>query len=167
MTTTPKRCRSGQRCQPVTLKEALDCLAHHGALTVRELAERLGHISERTLGKQLSLHDDKNYPTLRQVIPLTLASESDALVAYLAEAVGGVFVRVPTGLASGDTAAVARIVREFGELLEAVAQSTADGRVTSDELARVEQEWRDVVTAGSTYVEQLRQVVTPAIRRTA
>lgn len=131
MTTTPKRCRSGQRCQPVTLKEALDCLGHHGALTVRELAERLGHISEGTLGKQLSLYDEDNYPTLRQVVPLTLASKNDAVIGLLARQCGGVFVRVDAAGVDGEQ--LGRTVCEFGEMLQSHAAACADGTVTAEE----------------------------------
>lgn len=145
MTTTPKRCRSGERCQPATLKEALDCLGHHGALTVKELAERLGHITESTLGKQLSLYDEDNYPTLRQVVPLTLASRSDAVIDYLARAVGGVFFRPPVG--GEDEAQLGRTVREFGEMLQCHGATLADGRVTADEAERFAREADDVIAA--------------------
>lgn len=158
-TTTRTRCRAGAPCQPASLKEALDCLGHHGGLTVAQLAERLGHISEGTLGKQLSQYDEDNYPTLRHLIPLTLASGSDALVRYLAEACGGVFFRVPTVNAALDVSAIAAIVREFGELLEEVSRATADGRVTGEEVDRVRHEANDVMTAIAGYVERLRAQV--------
>lgn len=134
MTTSRKRCRSGHPCTPTTLKEALDCLGHHGALAVRELAERLGHVSEGTLGKQLSQYDEDNYPPLRQVVPLTLASQNDALLVYLSRAVGGVFVRVEGTVVQGaDAAQLSRAVREFGELLECHGAACADGVVTEAE----------------------------------
>lgn len=161
-TTTRTRCRAGARCQPASLKEALDCLGHHGDLTVAQLAERLGHISEGTLGKQLSQYDEDNYPTLRHVIPLTRASGSDALIRYLAEACGGVFFRVPSVSAALDVSAIATIVREFGELLEEVSRATADGRVTDDELTRVRREANDVITAIAAYVERLHTQVSEA-----
>ena len=172
MTTSRKICQSGHPCTPATLKEALDCLGHHGALTVRQLAERLGHISEGTLGKQLSQYDEDNYPPIRQVVPLTLASENDALITHLARAVGGVFVRVPTAAGTVESQAFARMVKEFGELLAAVAEAWADdGHVTPDELDRVEREWLDVATAGAAYVEQLRLAVStttaPTLRKSA
>ncbi len=145
MTNTPKRCRSGERCTPTSLKEALDCLGHHGALTVRELAEQLGNVSEGTLGKQLSLYDEDNYPPLRQVVPLTLASKSDAVVAYLARAVGGVFLRPEAGGVDGEQ--LGRTVREFGEMLQCHGTACADGMVTTEEADRFDREADEAIAA--------------------
>jgi len=144
MTTSRKLCRSGHPCTPATLKEALDCLGHHGALPVHLLAERLGHVSEGTLGKQLSRYDEDNFPPLRQVVPLTLASQSDALIAYLSRAVGGVFVRVE---GSGDGAQLGRTVREFGELLECHAAVMVDGLVSEAEFAAFAREADEAIAA--------------------
>jgi hypothetical protein len=157
MTSTRKQCRTGEAaCRPSTLKEALDCLAHHSDRTVAQMAEAIGHTTAGTLGKQLSLHDEDNYPPVRLVVPLTLVSKNDAVVRYLAEAVGGRFVRESIDASPVDGAGVARMLREFGELLEAVSAAMADGRVTDDEVARVDREWDDVARVAAAVRVQLR-----------
>jgi hypothetical protein len=159
MTTSRKLCRSGQSCTPRTLKEALDCLGHHGALTVRELAEQLGHVSEGTLGKQLSLYDDDNYPPLRHVVPLTLASRSDAVIDYLARAVGGLFVRVAGAGLDGQLLGTS--VREFGEMLECHAVLLADGVVTEAEAETFAREADQAMAA----IEILKQTIRARVPR--
>lgn len=141
MTTSRKLCRSGHPCTPDSIKQALDCIGHHGALTVKTLAERLGHVSEGTLGKQLSQYDDDNYPPLRQVVPLTLAAENDALITYLARACGGVFVRVDAGAGHGvDAEQLGKAVREFADVLQCHASACADGLVTAQEATTFDRE---------------------------
>lgn len=155
-TTTRKLClRGSAHCRPDSVKEALDCVGHHSDQPIAVIAERVGRVVG-TLAKECSLYDDEHVPPLRLVVPLTLASGNDALIRYLAEACGGVFVRVPVGAGVGDVAAVAAIVQEFGEFLGEVARTTVDGRVTADELARVDHEAHDVMTAMAALVERLR-----------
>lgn len=162
-TTTRKRCLRGhEHCRPDSIKEALDCLGHHSDQPLAVIAERVGRVVG-TLAKECSLYDDEHVPPLRLVVPLTRASGNDALMRYLAEACGGLFIRVPEATAAGDVAALASIVREFGELLEEVSHATADGRVTADELARVRHEAHDVMTVIAAYLERLgSQVATDA-----
>jgi hypothetical protein len=141
MTTSRKLCRSGQPCTPETMKEALDCLAHHGALPVKGLAERIGHVSEGTLGKQLSKYDEDNYPPLRQVVPLTVAAENDALITYLARACGGVFVRLHASAGHDvDAEHIGKALREFADVLQCHASASADGVVTADEANTLDRE---------------------------
>ena len=157
MTSTRKQCRSGEvPCRPDSLKQALDCLAHHSDRTVAQMAEAIGHTTAGTLGKQLSQYDDDNYPPMRLVVPLTLASGNDAVVRYFAEAVGGRFVRESADGAPVDGAGIARMLREFSELLEAVSAAMADGRVTDDEVARVDREWDDLARVSASVRVQLR-----------
>lgn len=167
MTTSRKRCRSGHPCTPTTIKEALDCLGHHGALTVADLAERLGHVTAGTLGKQLSQYDEDNYPPLRQVVPLTLASQNDALIGLLARLCGGVFVRVDAGGVDGEQ--LGRTVREFGEMLECHAAACADGAVTREEADEFDREADEAMAAIAALKLRVRARVpiSPAPRRIA
>lgn len=157
-TTTRKRCLRGQEhCRPESIKEALDCVGHHSAQPLPVIAERIGRVVN-TLAKECSLYDDEHTPPLRLVVPLTLASGNDALIRHLAEACGGVFFRVPAQAeVSANATAIARIVREFGQLLEEVACATADGVVTLTELTRVRHEANDVMAAIASYLERLAQ----------
>jgi hypothetical protein len=131
--TSRKLCRSGARCEPVSLKEACDCVGHHSNRPLREIAERIGR-TESTLGKECSLYDEEHCLPLRLVVPLTIAADNDALISYLAQAVGGVFVRLHADVGRGlDQEHVAHAVAAFGELLQRYGSSLADGTITTDE----------------------------------
>lgn len=145
--TTRKLCRSGQHCQPVDLKEALDCLGHHSDRPLREIAERVGR-TESTLGKECSRYDEEHYPTIRMVVPLTLASENDALVTYLARAVGGIFVRIESAIGRGvDQEHAAHAVATFGTLLQEFGAALGDGTITDDEADAIQHAGDDAITA--------------------
>lgn len=144
---TRKLCRSGRPCQPADLKEALDCLGHHSDRPLREVAERVGR-SESTLGKECSRYDEDHYPPLRMVVPLTLASENDALITYLARAVGGVFVRIESVVGPGvDQEHAARAVATFGALLQQFGAALADGTITDQEADAIQYAGDDAITA--------------------
>jgi len=161
--TTRKLCRSGaQHCEPVNVKEALDCVGHHSARPLREIAERIGR-TESTLGKECSRYDDEHHPPLRLVVPLTIASENDALITYLARAVGGVFVRIEHEIGRGlEQERVARLVAQFGELLHRSGDAMADDTITTDEADQVEHAGNDVVTAVAAFCLHMRSRVKPA-----
>jgi hypothetical protein len=168
MTTSRKLCRSGAHCQPATLKEALDCLGHHSDITVRQMADRLGHVTEGTLGKQLSLYDDDNYPPLRNLVPLMNAASNDALIEYLARSVGGVFFRPMVSGADGEQ--LGRTVREFGELLQCHGITLADGRVTEAEAEEFDRQADDVIAAVAQLKLRVRERAASdaaGVRRTA
>lgn len=161
-TTTRKRCLRGhEHCQPASIKEALDCVGHHSAQPLSVIAARVGR-SESTLGKECSTWDDEHMPPLRLVVPLTIASSNDALIRFLAEACGGVFFRPLEPVSLRDVASIASVVREFGELLEAAAQATADGCVSVAERARVQHEANDTIAAIVAYMDLLGRQVQPS-----
>jgi hypothetical protein len=166
--TTRKLCRSGARCEPVNIKEALDCVGHHSARPLREIAERIGR-TENTLGKECSLYDDEHLPPLRLVVPLTLASENDALITYLSRAVGGVFLRIEPTIGRGlDAEQVAQLCRVFGELLHRSGEALEDGTITQEEADAVQHAGDDVMTAIATWSVRLRsRVALTAVRRPA
>jgi hypothetical protein len=136
--TTRKLCRSGAHCEPVSLKEACDCVGHHSDRPLREIAERIGR-TESQLGKECSLYDEEHCLPLRLVVPLTLAAENDALITYLAQAVGGVFVRIHAAHGRGvDQEHAAQVVTAFGELLTRYGAALADGTITVREAEQIE-----------------------------
>ena len=70
------------------------------------------------------------------------------IVNALAATVGGVVVLLPDSDAmDGDTfAALAQTAREFGEFITSVAEAAADGKVTANELKRVDKELGDMIS---------------------
>jgi hypothetical protein len=167
--TTRKLCRSGaQPCEPVNIKEALDCVGHHSARPLREIAERIGR-TENTLGKECSRYDEEHFPPLRLVVPLTIASENDALITYLARAVGGVFLRIEYEIGRGlDQERVAHAVALFGELLHRSGDALEDGTITQEEADEVQHAGDDVITAIASWSCYLRsRVAFTSVRRPA
>lgn len=168
--TTRKLCRSGaHHCEPVNVKEALDCLGHHSARPLREIAERIGR-TESTLGKECSPYDDEHYPPMRLIVPLTIASENDALITYLARAVGGVFVRIEHEIGRGlDQEHASRAVSLFGELLHRFGDALADGTITEQEADAIQHAGDDAITAiaSLSFYARSQVTLTTVIRRPA
>jgi hypothetical protein len=138
MTTSPKACRTGQPCAPTTFVEAVDCLAHHSAVSLGEAAGRIGR-DPNYLRKACSAYADTHPLRGDLIVPLTLAFDNPVLVAYLAQACGGVFVRVPQ-VQVGTTDLVdqaGRAMQRFGVVLQDVSLAVTDGKVTAEEADRV------------------------------
>lgn len=53
-------------------------------------------------------------------------------------------------------ACVAKLAREFSELVGMVTDAESDGRITANELARVRKEWSMMVAAGQSLLNQLQ-----------
>lgn len=144
MTSSPKNCRSGQRCQPVTLREALHCQAHHSDTRLDELARRLG-ISASTLANAVNPDDDTSLLAPRHYERLLgLTHDNLTLVAFLASLQHAVVYPVPRGEVEAQTAAT---VKEFGELLTAHAQAHADHRLTRAEADEIGRQGHEAIVA--------------------
>ena len=97
---------------------------------------------------------------------LTLASGSDALLDYFAEASGGLFVRVPPADATG--AQLGASVREYGEMLQVHAAMLEDGLVTPDEWDRFAREADQAMAAiQALKISVQARVVLPVAERRA
>jgi hypothetical protein len=64
---------------------------------------------------------------------------------------------MPQALASDSNAMhrVATLAREFGDVVGTVTEAAADGSISANELARVRNEWADLVAAGQALLSHL------------
>lgn len=144
MTRSPRLCRAGERCQPVTLREALHCQVHHSAIRLDEIARHLG-IAASTLANAVNPDDDTSLLAPRHYERLLgLTPDNLALVAFLAHVQHAVVYPVPHGEVEAQTAAT---VKEFGELLTAHAQAHADHRLTRAEADEIGRQGHEAITA--------------------
>ena len=76
----------------------------------------------------------------------------------VAEAVGGMLVLLPRdgNVRSASARDVALLMRECAEVVMAVANVEADGRITRRELEDLERQWADVVGAGQVLLRNMR-----------
>ena|SRR6218665_1652273 len=63
--------------------------------------------------------------------------------------------RLPQGEHEDTMAQVARMAREFGEVMTDIAKSLEDGRVSQNELKQVERQWGDLQAAGMVVIATL------------
>ena len=86
---------------------------------------------------------------LGDAVKMSVLTGNPAIAQAFAVAAGGVFLPAAAAQAdaSGDLAALARSAQEFGEFAAAFAAGLADGRVTGNELARVNTEALEAIRA--------------------
>jgi hypothetical protein len=144
MTQPPKQCRAGHPCEPQTLREACDCLAHHSSYSLPQMCERSG-LDYNRIAKSTSLHNTKHRPSLDDILVLTLASADEpsqrnyVVVRYLLRQLGGAFVLLPA--ARPETDAFLGVLIEATERLSAMGREIHeslrdDGEFDADEHAR-------------------------------
>lgn len=77
----------------------------------------------------------------------------------LAEAVGGTLLLLPgSALAPRDeltAEGLAKLVREFSDVVSAAAQADADGEISQREMANVRQQWAELVASGQRFMQHL------------
>jgi hypothetical protein len=144
-----KTCRSGRRCEVRSLSEAVDCVAHHSDLPLREIAERIGK-GENYLRSACSQYDDSHKFQAELIIPITASTQNFAILDYLERAVGRVAIRLPDQASRGDVfERTADLARELGHAVEEIWQALADGHVSNDEAERVRLEIHHLQTAAA------------------
>lgn len=77
----------------------------------------------------------------------------------VAEAVGGTLLLLPTSaLAPRDeltAEGLAKLVREFSDVVSAAAQADADGEISQREIVNVRQQWAELVASGQQFMVHL------------
>lgn len=142
---------------PESLEDAIYQVVHDGALPPKALAGAAGMRTGYLLDAA-NPHREETHFQARFIIPITRASQNDAIVRFIAEAVGGVFVRFRHQETSDQH--TARALREFADYIAAVDDSKADGVVTVGEVAEVERQANDVIAALVAHVAHLRNRAT-------
>lgn len=146
-------CRSGEkRCQPSTEAEAMYCQGNHAEATRTELAETMD-VNPSTLGNWLDPQHTSRMPDDRREQLLRLTDDHVALVRYHIERQGLAFYDPRTDRGKG----VTRMVAEFGELLQALDEITADHVITPDEARRFEREAGELHGAVDAKVREIKR----------
>ncbi len=77
----------------------------------------------------------------------------------VAEAVGGTLLLLPSGMhAMPDeltAAGLAKLVREFSDVVSAAAQADADGEISRNEMTDVQKQWAELVASGQLFMRHL------------
>jgi hypothetical protein len=160
MTSTPKRCKAGQRCQPVTLREALYCQVHHSELRLDAIARHLA-LNAGTLADAVNPDGDGSILASKHYQPLLeLTRDNLSVVAFLASLQRAVVYAMPTG--DGTDMHLADVVREFGEFLTRHAEARAVRGINITEAAEIEREGQDAIRAILTVIDEAkREAATP------
>ena len=123
-----------------TLKAAIDKTG------VKAVSSRLG-LSQAMVYKWCTGQDGSGVANpLDRLAALVEATGDPGIVEWLCEASGGIFVPnpEPSAVSKAPLAVLGqtqRLVREFSDLLEVIAQSMADGKVDPAEARRIRSEW--------------------------
>lgn len=116
-------------------------------LSAEQLADILG-CSYATLMSELSGQPGHKLGAER-MLGLMKAACSVAPMQYMARELGGIFVELPQGVAAGHeiTRSLVESIREFGEFAAEVGKSLEDGTITAEELAKINAEGQEALTA--------------------
>lgn len=137
--------------------EAIKAAYRAAPISVEAIAKRIGR-SAVTLYQWAEDPDGsgRNIPA-SQVPSLVHHTKCYLPIAALCDACGGVFVPVECGEFSAEVmTSIGDSAREFGELVQAVAQSAADGQLTDLELAKCEREALEVQAQITATIAALR-----------
>jgi hypothetical protein len=140
---------------PTTLEQALYEVVHRSDQTIHVLADSIGK-TYSYLADAANPNREGHRFQLRWVVPITRASGNDAIVRYLAHAVGGMFVRLQPAGVSMD-AQTSAVLKEVGELLIEASSASADGKVTREEAEKVAREADQAIEALMAFKESMRR----------
>lgn len=148
-----KDCQSGHEpCRPISHAEALYCQGSHAEATRTDIAEAMD-VNPSTLANWLDPHHTSHIPTERLEHLLRLTDDRMVYVRYLAS-LQGLVVFDPT---DARNRGVARMVSEFGDLLKALDEITADQHITPDEAKRFEAEAEDLHAVVASKVAEIKR----------
>lgn len=136
-------------------------LAHDFPGGVPALAQRMG-MSQNTLAHKVSLTTATHHLSPSELVKLQAISGDARPLQAMAAQLG--FVALPVLPEGGGSSLedLTRVVREFSEMLSAASETVADGRVSMNELQRVEREAGEAMLAIHTLLVHMRSMVPPA-----
>ena len=117
-----------------------------------------------------STSDESNFFNLRHVAAMERLAPRPLVTITLARMAGGVFIRLPEAFGddSGLPMQVVSLVKEVGDVADALRAGMADGELDNDELARIERELDELIDRAVQGRAQVRAMqgkpVAPAAR---
>ncbi len=115
---------------------------------VKAVSAKLG-LSQASVYKWCAAPEGSGTPSpLDRLAELIEVTGDPGLVEWLCEGAGGIFVPNPSTKRPADPlkvlAQTQKLVREFSDLLDVIAQSMADGKVDPAEARRIREEWEQL-----------------------
>lgn len=145
---------------PLSVIDAAYHTAHSYPGGVGPLALRMG-LSHSTLNHKVSLTNNTHHLSLQESVLMQQMAQDFKILHSMAASLGHMAIRVETSEAP-TMGEVARMVREFGELLTRVTEATADGTVTANEMRRVQSEAMDAISSIYSVLSSVRALVPEA-----
>lgn len=133
-------------------------LAHDFPGGVPALAVRMG-MSANTLQHKVSLTNTTHHLTLREAVAVQHISKDKRIVQAMAAALGGVYLDMGCDASHTTMEQVMHMAKEFGEVLGAVNDAVADGRVTSNEMQHCERQAAELIGALNGVLTSIRSMV--------
>lgn len=137
------------------LTRALQRAVRGFALGSEALAASLG-ISTTSLAHKVSPTYPSAHCSPEETLAICEATGDHGYLHTLCAHLGYVALRAAPSGDEGEMAAMATVVKEFGELVSAAAMGMADGQVTGNELASIEREAAEAVAAINGVVAVMR-----------
>ena len=146
------RPRNGDIQEPVNMPVGMDVLdaayhcVHDFGGGVPALAPRVG-MNANTLMNKVSLNNTTHHLTLREATTIQEVTKDTRIVSAMAAALGGVFISLRADTQHTTMEQVMHMAKEFGEVLAAVNDAVADGRVSHNEMLACERQAAELQAA--------------------
>lgn len=127
---------------------------------VPALAQRLG-MSANTLAGELNPNHPNGKLGAARLVGLMVISRDFRPLHVIAQECEHLVLPIPCTTAAADDAtlkSVARLTQDFGELLTELSASMADGRISDNELGRIEADWQQLLSNGSALLARLLDI---------
>lgn len=142
-------CIRGNRCEPRSLAEAIQCCVQHSELETDVIAARIG-VRRGYLNDAANADRNDTKFQAELLIPLMLITKNLLPLQYLCRELGGVFVPLPALEGSAHQEifqAFTHTVTEMGQSGDAIERALADDVITPSEAARIERQIDETVVA--------------------
>ena len=140
------------------VRDAAYHLAHDFPGGVPALALRMG-MSANTLQHKVSLTNTTHHLSLREAVAAQHFSNDKRIVQAMCAALGGVFVDMGCDSTHSTMEQVMHMAKEFGEVLGAVNDAVADGRVTGNEMHHCERQAAELIGALNGVLATVRSMI--------
>jgi len=124
------------------------------------LGPRVG-ISPAVLRNKVNPNNDTHHLTLAEAVRIVDITDDDRMLRAWAHSRGYLLVRPPEGDQS-DMSVLEQVVSlgvANGQFMQAIHSALADGKITQDELAAIQQAKRDVQSAAATVAQRIEGMV--------
>ena len=119
----------------------------------KELASELG-FDVSYLYRQLN-GGERNI--LDQIKPWLKAENGDTILQWLCNENEGYFVKRITRRGKNDHAVIAKLLKEFAEVMGSIADALLDGKISTKEYKTMRKEWQDVQSVMESFFDSIER----------